>query len=62
MASQIAGNLSRRNTYGIKVDRAAAVLPATGNQTLYTITGRIILTTFIAEVTTVMSATATNLK
>jgi hypothetical protein len=62
MASQIAGNLSRRNTYGIKVDRAAAVLPATGNQTLFTITGRIILTTFIAEVTTVMSATATNLK
>lgn len=62
MASQIAGNLSRRNTYGIKVDRLAAVLPATGNQNLYTVTGRVILTTFVAEVTTVMSATATNLK
>jgi hypothetical protein len=48
--------------YGSRVFRAGAVLPATGNQTVFTVTGRIIVTSLIGEVTTAMSATVTNLK
>jgi hypothetical protein len=63
MASQLAGKAIRNAVYGIKLERVAAVLPATGSQNLFTVAGgRILLTTFVAEVTTVMSATATNLK
>jgi hypothetical protein len=63
MSSQIPGLTIRRNIYGIRVDRAAAVLPATGNQTLFTLTGgRAIVTGIFGEVTTVMSATVTNIK
>lgn len=63
MASGISGRAQRRNAYGITIERATAVLPATGNQTLFTVAGgRIILTFMIGEVTTVMTATATNLK
>ncbi len=62
MSSQIAGKSLRNVNYGPRVFRSAAVLPATGNQTIFTVTGRLILTTLIGEVTTVMSATATNLK
>lgn len=63
MASMIPGKAIRNAIYGIRVDRVAAVLPATGNSTLFTIAGgRIILTGIIGEVTTVASATATNIK
>jgi hypothetical protein len=63
VSSNISGRAQRRNIYGLTIERAGAVLPATGNQTLFTITGgRIILTALIGEVSTVMSATATNLK
>lgn len=63
MASQINGRAVRSAVYGATVQRAAAVLPATGNQTLFNVTGgRILLTSLVGEVTTVASATATNLK
>lgn len=63
MVSGITGNTVRRAVYGITVERATAVLPATGNQTLFTVAnGRILLTTCVGEVTTVASATVTNLK
>lgn len=45
---------------GRKVDRATATLPATTDQTLFTITGgRIILTSVLGEVTTAVQAQAT---
>jgi len=63
MASEISGKAQLRNNFGIKVERAAAVLPATGNQTIFTVAGgRVIVTGIVGEVTTVMTATATNVK
>ena len=62
MTSQIAGKLLRNNIYGTKLERAAAVLPATATATYFTITGgRIILTTLVGEVTAATGATATTL-
>src|SRR3954469_25486123 len=47
----------------IHVRKTAATLPATGNQSIFTITGgRVLVKALIGEVTTVNSATATNLK
>jgi len=62
MATMVSGKSHRELTQGFRVDRAAAVLPATTVQTIFTVTGRVIITTLIGEVTTVCSATATNLK
>jgi hypothetical protein len=63
MASGINGAQILRANYGIPLYRAAAVLPATGNQTLFTITGgKVLVTNLCGEVTTVMSGTATNAK
>jgi hypothetical protein len=62
MATMVAGKANRQNSYGFKVERAAAVLPATAAQTIFTVTGRVFITALIGEVTTVCSATVTNLK
>jgi hypothetical protein len=63
MSSQIAGKAILASNYGQSVNRAAAVLPATGNQTLFNVTGgRVLVTGIVGEVTTVMSATVTNIK
>jgi hypothetical protein len=62
MATMVPGKAGRQNTYGMKVERAAQVLPATGAVTIFNVTGRVIITTLIGEVTTATSATATNLK
>jgi hypothetical protein len=63
MSSQIPGAAILLANYGMSANRTAAVLPATGNQTLFTVTGgRVLILGLIGEVTTVMSATATNLK
>jgi hypothetical protein len=63
MASTIPGKAIRNNLYGTRVERAAAVLPATGNQTLFTVAGgRVMVTGLIGEFTVAASATATNLK
>lgn len=60
MSSGISGKQNRILKFGLRVDRAAAVLPATGNQTLFTVaTGKIIILGLLGEVTTVASATAT---
>jgi hypothetical protein len=49
--------------YGLKVDRGAAVLPASGTGTIFTVTGgRVIVRGLIGEVTTVCDSTATTLK
>lgn len=48
---------------GFRVSKTAAVLPATTTQNIFVISGgRVLVTAFVGEVTTVCSATATNLK
>lgn len=44
------------------VERSAAVLPATAATPYFIITGRVLITQIVGEVTTIASATATNLK
>lgn len=61
MASQIPGKGLRANAFGLTVVRAAAVLPATTTATIFNVTGRVIVTNILGEVTTAMSATATTL-
>ncbi len=63
MSSQIAGKNIRLSIYGLKVERAAAVLPATATGNLFQITGgRVLLTNLSGEFTVAASATVTNLK
>jgi hypothetical protein len=62
VSANVAGKSIRTMNYGLRAFRAAAVLPATGNQTVFNISGRVLVTTMIGEVTTAMSATVTNLK
>lgn len=62
MSSQISGKALLLANYGATVQRTAAVLPATTTATIYTVTGgRVLLLALLGEVTTVMTATATNL-
>lgn len=62
MASQISGKALLANIYGRKVERAAATLPATGTQTIFTVTGgRVLLTTLVGETVTATGATATTI-
>ena len=44
------------------VERTAAVLPATTATAYFTVTGRVLLTQIVGEVTTIASATATSIK
>lgn len=63
MASGINGRDIRRIILGIKVDRTAANLPASTDDTLFTVTtGRIVLTSLVGEVTTVVQAQANAIK
>lgn len=63
MASQVPGKAIRQNLYGTRVDRAAATIPATTSQTLFTVAGgRVLITTIIGEVTTVIQAQANAMK
>lgn len=57
-------NISRFNSLlGKRVDKASATLPATGNQTLFTISGgRVLLTLLYGEVTTVIQNQLNNTK
>lgn len=53
----------RLGILGVKVDRATATIPATTDQTLFTVTGgRIIVTSLIGEVTTIIQAQANAMK
>lgn len=52
----------RKAVLGVRVLKAAAVLPATGIQTLFTIAGgRVLVTSLIGEVTTVFDGTVNSL-
>lgn len=53
----------RTMTLGAKVDRPAAALPQTATGALFNVTGgRVLVTSIVGEVTTVLGATATNAK
>lgn len=58
----IAGDQVRAMTTGIIVNKASAVLPATGLQTLFTVTGgRVLCVLMIGEVTVIFDGTTNNL-
>jgi len=57
------GRARRKALLGIKLDRATAALPASTYGALFTISGgRVILTSIVGEVTTVIQTQACNLK
>lgn len=59
MTTMPKGTQLRQINLGIKVDKASATLPATTVQTLFTVTGgRILLTSLLGEVTTIVQAQA----
>ncbi|MEA5366096.1 hypothetical protein VA596_41670 [Amycolatopsis sp., V23-08] len=63
MTTLIQGPQVRALTLGRKVDRATAALPQTAAGTLFTVTGgRIVLTSIVGEVTTVIQTQANNTK
>lgn len=62
MASQIPGKAIRDSLYGIRVDRAAANLPATTSGNLFSVSGRILLTAIVGQVTTVIQTQANAIK
>jgi hypothetical protein len=46
---------------GVKVDKAAFTLPATTSTAMFTVSGRVIITSLVGQVTTVVQAQACNL-
>lgn len=62
MATMVPGKAQRQLIYGNKVERTAQALPATAAVTIFNVTGRVLITTLVGEVTTAASATVTNLK
>ena len=63
MSVLIQGDQLRALSLGGKVERSPAVLPATTQSAIFTVSGgRVVVTALIGEVTTVCSATATTLK
>lgn len=63
MSVIIQGDQLRTLLAGTKVDRATATLPQTAQAAIFTVSGgRVLITGLVGEVTTVMGATATNLK
>lgn len=62
MSTLISGEQQRAIALGIRVNKASAILPATGLQTLFTVsTGRILCTLLLGEVTVVFDGTANSL-
>lgn len=63
MASMIPGKAVRNAIYGLRVERAAGNLAQGGNLNLFTVAGgRVILTGFVGEVTTVVQSQANAVK
>ncbi|WP_031514846.1 hypothetical protein [Streptomyces sp. NRRL F-5123] len=61
MSVLIQGGQLRTILLGTKVDRATATLPQTATGTLFTVAGgRVLLTSIVGEVTTVIGSTATS--
>jgi len=62
MTVMINGNEIRSIGLGVKVEKASAILPATGLQTLFTVSGgRVLVTSLIGEVTVVFDGTTNSL-
>lgn len=62
MSVIIQGDEVRAIALGILVEKAAFTLPATTSTAIFTVTGgRVLITSMVGEVTTVLGATATNL-
>lgn len=63
MTTILQGTQLRQIDLGTKVDRTAAVLPATATGHLFQVTGgKVVVTSLIGEVTTVCDGTATTVK
>ncbi len=62
MASEIPGIAVRNALYGRTVTRSAANLPASTSGNLFSVSGRVILTTIIGQVTTAIQAQANAIK
>lgn len=63
MASGISGRTQLLAQFGNSVSKATAALPQTTTATLFTITGgRVLLTSIVGEVTTIIQAQANNTK
>lgn len=63
MSVLIQSDQLRALVVGTKVDRTTAALPQTTQSAIFTVAGgRILVTGLVGEVTTIMGATATNLK
>ena len=63
MSGQWKAKAIRETTVGIRVEKAAATLPATTYGALFTIAGgRVIIMAIVGEVKTICDATVTNLK
>lgn len=63
MSAMMKGTTLRQGLFGIKVDKATAALPQTATGTLFTVAGgRILLTSIVGEVTTVIQTQANNTK
>ncbi len=62
MSSGIPGLAIRNNLFGTRVDRAAASLPASTSGNLFSVSGRIILTTIVGQVSTAIQAQANAIK
>lgn len=61
MSVLIQGPQIRQIALGTKVDRATATLPQTAQGALFTVSGgRVLITSIVGQVTTVLGATATN--
>lgn len=62
-ASPLSGSAILKANFGLQVVRATSALPATGDLTLFTVaTGRVIVTSLVGQVTTVIQAQANAVK
>lgn len=63
MSSRSKGSAFRDLNFGTRVDRAAATIPQTANGVLFNVTGgRVAITGFVGQVTTVIGGAATTAK
>lgn len=63
MSSNLKGTAYRQLNFGLKTDRATAIVPQTATASIFSVpTGRIIVTGIVGTVTAGGSATVTNLK
>lgn len=62
MATSVPGKALRTINFGVRVDRAAATLPATTQTNIFAVSGRVILMSIVGQVTTAIQAQANAMK